>query len=179
MIKNRNFQQEAADLRREFNWQRDAVNANGRLNFHGKQGEIQELADAANEKIGQVRIDYYQWKKERSQEIEQSLFGLGHKENATEADKQAKITGYRAALEIAGRAKTKDELEKMLKQASTFGDDLLKKAVAYQADQLGYNELAALALNNNYDDELRELAKLRDNSPQIKFAEGNALSGVS
>ena len=81
-MKDRNFQEEAADLRREFSRQVDAVNQNDRLNFHGKQSEIQELADATNEKISQIRGDYYQWKKERQTEIEKSLFGIGHRRDA-------------------------------------------------------------------------------------------------
>ena len=67
----------------------------------------------------------------------------------------------------------------MLKDAETVGDDLMKKAVAYQSDALGYGELTRAALDHVYDDELNELDRLRDTSPHQKFAEGNAFGGVS
>lgn len=147
----------ADELRPEYYEAKTAIEKNVDLNMDARNRQLTELKDATNEELQTLKAAWMSGKETRKDEICKRAFGIGHKLNATEADRQTKQMNYRAALERAERAEKRDDLKGLLEQADVTGDDLLKKAVGLEARKKGFNDILSGIMD---EDDFKELTAL-------------------
>src|ERR1043166_9247356 len=107
----------------------DAIRVRDDLSNKKKTEMIAAERERANKTITDLRDGHTAERAAQRETLKSRLFGLGHKANATEADKHAAITSFRdAQFRVAGLG-SQDEARRLLQRARMSGDRLLARAI--------------------------------------------------
>lgn len=119
----------------------EAIRADADLSEKKKAEMIAGAREQANKAIAALRESLTASRAAEHDTLKRQLFGLSHKATATEADKHAAITSYRAALSQVQGLASQDEARKLLQQSRMYGDTVLARAIGAVAYENGWGNL--------------------------------------
>lgn len=155
------IREQARALRSKHAERLNEIERNRDLTPDAKRRMADEQKASFKEKMSELRGDFYESKESARDGLRRSVFALRHSLGTSQADKHAAQTRYLAAIETASNAKTKQHLIDTLERANKLGDDVLRQASIFVADERGFSDLVREAIPDDATradyDELRAL----------------------
>ncbi|MDI3341887.1 MAG: hypothetical protein QJR03_15285 [Sphaerobacter sp.] len=111
---------QAREARAEFQRAADAIRKDRDLTAAAKQRRLKQLHEAHDQQMADLRRQADAAIQAERQRLRRAAFGVD----------PALTDSYRAAIQIAERAASQDELRRILRRAEDVGDQALAKAVA-------------------------------------------------
>lgn len=176
MIKE--YEARAAELRKQFQQKRAAIQNNKNLSENGRANEIRQLANQTNAKLQELKTEFQTERKTRIEDLNGSLWSLGHKLSASENEKLMKQQQYRDAITKAETAKNAKELKTMMSRAQQLNDSLSMRAISFVARNEGVHDVARAGLDEDSRAQYDELRSLENPSREAKIYESAVFSRV-
>lgn len=156
----------------------ETIRADRSLSPEGKAERIAKAWRATSEEIQRLRVEYQKAREQHRQDLERSVFGPTYPHGATEADKVAVRSDYRAALDRAEQVQGAEQAADLLDRAELTSDTVLARAVATVAASRGFTNVL-----EKYADSRPEARAAIDelvgfqSDKKTRFVEGMVLSG--